>query len=192
MKISNTSNNKMRVLKIAVGGAVIVGLGVGRFALSLRPKKLQTAKNVDLTRFSGNWFEIARKPVTIERKSFKNITTHYSRVDENKLVVEWRYNTFEGQIGQLVGEAIVKDPADHSIFKMSYLPEFLHTLRAKTYAIIRVDPEYKYALIGNKRRSHLWLLAREAHIDCQILDEYIDYAQNIGFNLDDLIYVEHG
>lgn len=191
MKISNTSNNKMRALKIAVGGAVIIGLGVGKFILNVRPKKLETAKNVDLARFSGKWYEIARKPVTIERKSFKNITTHYSRVDENKLSVEWRYQTFEGQLGQLAGEAIVKDQQHHSLFKMSYLPEFLHNLRTKSYAIIRLDPDYKVALLGNKRRSHLWLLSRVPNLDRCILEDYLSFAEEQGFKLNDIIYVNH-
>ena len=181
----------MRAVKIAAGGAVIIGLGVARFTMSLRPKKLETAKNIDLARFSGKWFEIARKPVTIERKSFKNITTHYSRVDENKFLVEWRYKTLEGQIGQLAGEATVKDPKNPSIFKMSYLPEFLHNFRKKSYAIIRIDPDYKVALLGNKRRTHLWLLAREPKLDRYLLDDYIAYAEDQGFKLDDVIYVEH-
>ena len=192
MKIGRLPNTtKIRILKIAIGGAVLVGLGAGRILLNLTPKSLQTAESVDLSKFAGKWYEIARKPVTIERRSFKNIVTHYSRIDEKNLKVEWHYNTEEGKLGQLFGEAVVENEPHNTKFKISYLPEFLHALRAKSYFIIRLDPDYKIALLGNKQRSHLWLLARDPQLDPRIIDDYLTFAKEQGFKLNDLIYVEH-
>lgn len=186
-----SKKSNIRILKVVAGGVVLLGLGAGKVFLSLKPKKLKPVTHAELHRFVGKWYEIARKPVTIERRSFQNITTHYTIVDEKNLKVEWRYNTDEGKLGQLFGEAVVDNAPHNSKFKISYLPEFLHALRARSYLLLRLDPEYKVALLGNKQRSHLWLLSRHAHLDERIVDDYLNYAQAQGFKLDDLIYVEH-
>lgn len=192
MKVNHVPNKtKMRVLKIVLGGAVLVGLGAGRMLMNIKPKALKAVENVDLSKFSGKWYEIARKPVTIERRSFKNIVTQYSRIDEEKLKVEWHYTTGEGKIGQLFGEATIENAPANSKFKISYLPEFLHAFRAKSYLIFRLDPQYKIALIGNKQRTHFWLLSRDRHLDTRVVDDYLTFAKEQGFKLNDLIYVEH-
>ena len=192
MKLSRISEkNNMRMLKIALGGAVLVGLGAGKFLLKLKPKPLKPVEHLELHRFVGKWYEIARKPVTIERKSFKNIVTQYTLVDEKKLKVEWLYNTHEGKLGQLFGEATVTNSPHNSRFKISYLPEFLHGLRAKSYMVIRIDPDYKIALVADKRRKHFWLLSREARLDQLLLQDYLSFCQEHGFKLNDVIYVEH-
>ena len=192
MRLSRISKkNNMRILKIAIGGAVLVGLGAGKVLLKLKPKTLKPVESLELHRFAGKWYEIARKPVTIERRSFQNITTHYTVIDENKLEVEWHYNTDDGKLGQLFGEAVVVNPPDNSRFKISYLPEFLHALRARSYIIFRLDPDYKIMLLGNKKRTHLWLLARDPNLDSRVVEDYLSVACEQGFKLDNLIYVEH-
>ena len=184
--------NNMRMLKIVVGGVVLMGLGVGRVALSLKPRPLKPIAQLELHRFVGKWYEIARKPISIEQKSFKNIITQYSLIDKNKLKVEWLYNTGEGKLGQLFGEATVINPPDNSRFKIGYLPEFLHGLRAKSYMVIRIDPDYQIALISDKKRRHFWLLSREPKLHQLLLQDYLSFCQEQGFKLNDVIYVEHG
>lgn len=123
--MSHNQSKPFSHLKLAVGAAALAGLGAGRLIWGMIPKKLDVARYVDLHRFSGTWFEIARKPVSIERKSFHHITYEYHVVGENKLSTVLRYQTKEGRVIQLSGEAMVKNPPENSQYLVSYAPNML-------------------------------------------------------------------
>ncbi|MFC3902632.1 apolipoprotein D and lipocalin family protein [Acinetobacter marinus] len=189
--MSHNQSKPFSHLKLAVGAAALAGLGAGRLIWGMIPKKLDVAHYVDLHRFSGTWFEIARKPVSIERKSFHHITYEYHVVGENKLSTVLRYQTKEGRVIQLSGEAMVKNPPENSQYLVSYAPKMLKKRKKTNFWIMRLDNDYQVCLVGNKKRTRLWLFARQSNIDPRIVDDYLEFAREQGFDTDDLIFVDH-
>lgn len=190
--MSITSQEKQfRGIKIAIGAAALATVGIGRIVWGMIPKKMQVASNVDLHRFSGTWFEIARKPVSLERKSFHHITYEYHVVAKNKLSTNLRYQTKEGRVIQLSGEAIVKNPPDNSQYLVSYTPKVLKKPKKTNFWIIRIDKAYQVCLVGNKKRTRLWLFSRQPNLDPRIVDDYLGYACEQGFDTDNMIFVDH-
>ena len=190
--MSITSQEKQfRGIKIAIGAAALATVGIGRIVWGMIPKKMQVASNVDLHRFSGTWFEIARKPVSLERKSFHHITYEYHVVAKNKLSTNLRYQTKEGRVIQLSGEAIVKNPPDNSQYLVSYTPKVLKKPKKTNFWIMRLDNDYQVCLVGNKKRTRLWLFSRQPHLDACIADEYLEFAREQGFDTDNMIFVDH-
>lgn len=186
-----SQEKKFRGIKIAIGAATLASVGIGRIVWGMIPKKMQVASNVDLHRFSGTWFEIARKPVSLERKSFHHITYEYHVVGENKLSTVLRYQTKEGRVIQLSGEAMVKNPPENSQYLVSYAPKMLKKRKKTNFWIMRLDNDYQVCLVGNKKRTRLWLFARQSNIDPRIVDDYLEFAREQGFDTDDLIFVDH-
>ncbi len=192
MSIGNKSTDKnLRVIKIAVGGAVLLGLGAARMVWNMRPRKIKLEDSIDFNRYLGVWYEIARKPVNIERRSARNITFEYKNHVGNKFDIDIHYRSKEGRLGQLYSQATLLNPPHHNRFAVRYLPSILRNIRKAHYGIIRIDPDYQIALIGNAQLSHLWLLSRTPNLDQRIVDDYLTYAKEQGFKLKDLIYVKH-
>ena len=59
------------------------------------------------------------------------------------------------------------------------------------YNVLAIDDEYKYALIAGESTKYLWILSREVNIPEEIKDKYLKIAKEIGYNTDDLVWVEH-
>lgn len=187
----HSSDKKLRILKIAVGSAALLGLGAGKLLWDLRPRSMAVAKTVDLDKFLGSWYEIARKPVVTERSSFKNIRLEYTLQSENHLNLELRYQTKEGRIGQFHADIKIVNAPDNSKFLIKYLPSIFRYLRKGHHWIMRIDPQGQVVLIGNPNRKSLWLLARTPQLDENIIEQYLNIAKEAGFKLNDLIRVKH-
>ena len=54
------------------------------------------------------------------------------------------------------------------------------------YTIIKLDPEYEYVMVANKKRKSLWIMSREREMPIDILNEYIKFARDNGFKTKDL------
>ena len=67
MVAKNLPKAGFTLAKIAVGGVVLIGLGAATLAYA-QTKPLQTVDKVQLDRYLGVWYEIARKPMYFENK----------------------------------------------------------------------------------------------------------------------------
>lgn len=72
---------------------------------------------------------------------------------------------------------------------MSFLPEGLRWVpfTKGDYWILRLDPDYRVALVGSPDRKFLWFLARKPQIDSARRQEYLATAQAQGYDLSPLI-----
>ena len=59
------------------------------------------------------------------------------------------------------------------------------------YNVIKLDQDYKYALVAGKNFEYLWILSRTTTIPQQVKDEYLQFAQQVGFNTSRLTWVDH-
>ena len=59
------------------------------------------------------------------------------------------------------------------------------------YNVIALDVDYRYALIAGKDLDLLWILSRETTVPDEIKDQYLQLAEEIGYDTSDLIWVEH-
>ena len=61
-----------------------------------------------------------------------------------------------------------------------------------SYVIMKLDQQdYQYALVTGPDRDYLWILARSPAISEATISELVAYAQQKGYNTDQLIWVEH-
>lgn len=145
---------------------------------------------LDLARYLGTWYEIARLPLRQEPAEATDVSAHYS-LENGKIRVQNRCRVGTG-IEEAIGQASAVD-ASNSRLAVSFLPEGLRWLPfAKgDYWVLKLDPEYRVALVGTPDRRHLWLLAREPRLDVRTRDAYLAEAQRQGFDLTTLIETPH-
>jgi len=149
-------------------------------------KDLPTVKSVELEKYSGLWYEIARLPNSFE-KGLKCATAEYEIMKNGKIqVINTGYKIEnDSEKKQAKGKAWVPDKSEPGRLKVSFFWPF-----SGDYYIIHLDENYQYVLVGSPSREYLWILAREKTISQSVKDELIAHAKKYDFNTDNLIWVE--
>lgn len=153
--------------------------------------ELVTVASVDIERYMGTWYEIARLPMRHEPEDATDVTATYSLKDDGKVEVRNRMRR-RGEIEEAIGEATALDDSA-SRLEVSFLPEGLRWIpfTKGDYWILKLDPAYSVALVGSPDHKYLWLLARHPHLDEATVNQYLAHAQAQGFDLSGLIHTPH-
>lgn len=177
--------------KIAVGGAVLVGLGMATMAYA-QSKPLAVVDKVELDRYLGVWYEIARKPMYFQNKCGSNVSATYTLNENGNVIVDNRCYAQDGKLMQSIGEAFVQNPPFNSKLKVSFLPEAVRWLPVARgdYWILKIDDDYETVLVGEPRRKYMWVLSRSPQRDQKVINEYLEYAKSVGYDLNDLIHTK--
>ena len=155
----------MNSRKIIYLGLVLIGaFSVVQPAFSQVP--LQSVPKVDLNRYTGRWYEIAKYPNSFERKCYRNVTAAYTLRSDGKISVVNACATREGKLTQSNGWAKVIDQKTGSKLKVTFFWPFFGD-----YWIIDLSPNYEYAVVGEPSRKYLWILSRTAKIDDKLYAE---------------------
>jgi apolipoprotein D and lipocalin family protein len=156
-------------------------------------KPLATAPHVDLERFSGTWFEIARMPEKWEKDCESDVTVTYEAMADGGLRVIHRCRRSDGSLKRTIGRAEVTDPDSNAKLRISYAPQLLDALPFvwSRYCIVDVAADYSTAVLGTPDRAHLWLLARETTVSEDVRSAFMAKALGQEFDTSQLIYAQH-
>ena len=96
------------------------------------------------------------------------------------------------KVEESIGQATPVDEAN-SRLEVTFLPEGLRWIPfAKgDYWVLKVDPDYRVALVGSPNRHFLWLLARQPQLDAATREAFLAEATRQGFDLSALINTPH-
>ena len=167
-----------------------VAVLAGVFLLSLNacvgiPDGVEPVSDVELEKYLGTWYEIARLDHSFER-GLSNVTATYSKREDGGIrVINRGYNAKEKIWDEAEGKAYFVDEPGIGRLKVSFFGPFYGG-----YNIIELDKEdYQYSLVVGPDRSYLWILSRKPSLDKEILQRLIAKAKSLGFETDKLIYV---
>ncbi|WNH48473.1 lipocalin family protein [Stenotrophomonas aracearum] len=153
--------------------------------------ELKTVADLQLPRYVGTWYELARLPIRHEPEDCTDVTAHYSVKDNGNVKVVNRC-IVNGEVEEAEGEArrVDNDPAR---LEVSFLPAGLRWIpfTKGDYWVIHVAPDYSVALVGSPDRKYLWLLGREPTLDATTAEHYLEVARLQGFDLTPLIRTPH-
>lgn len=150
------------------------------------PNGAIAVKPFSIEKYLGKWYEIARLDFRFER-NLNNTTANYSFNPGGSIkVVNRGYNYKTNEWKEAVGKAKFVSSANEAKLKVSFFGPFY-----AGYNVIAIDTEYKYALIAGQNLNYLWLLSRETTMPENIKQDYLKKAQNLGYNIADLVWVEH-
>ncbi len=141
---------------------LLVGVTAGMIpALAQAP--LATVAHVDLTRYAGQWYEIARYPNRFERKCDRNVTATYTLRPGGRIGVENACLRSDGSRTVARGWARVADPQSSAKLKVTFFWPFFGN-----YWILDLSPDYRYAVVGEPGRNYLWILSRTPQMDPEL------------------------
>jgi len=170
-------------IKISLLGLV----GITAFnTCSTIPKGATAIQPFDKEKYLGKWYEIARMDFRFER-NLNNTTARYSVNEDGSIKVDNRgFNYLTLEWKQAVGKAkFVRNP-DIAMLKVSFFGPFY-----SGYNVIALDNDYKYALVAGKNLNYLWILSRETSIPDYIKQNYLKKAEDLGFKVNELIWIDH-
>ncbi|MDH4262420.1 MAG: lipocalin family protein [Spirochaetia bacterium] len=143
-----------------------------------------TVKNVDISRYLGTWYEIARFPHSFE-KNLDRVTANYSMREDGKIKVINKGYLPNGKLSEAVGKAYTPNPKDLSRLKVSFFLFFYGD-----YFILELDDKnYSWAMIGSSNDHFLWILSRTPELDEKTYNMLLANAKNRGYDLSKLIKV---
>lgn len=150
---------------------------------------LQTVPSVDLPRYAGLWYEIARLPIRQEDRDASDVTAHYALQDNGKVRVVNRCINGEGKPEEAEGEATPVDDSNAKL-EVSFLPAGLRWVpfARGDYWILRLDADYATALVGTPDRKYLWLLSRRPVMNEMARRDWLAFAEAHGFDLGEVIH----
>ncbi|TVT42589.1 lipocalin family protein [Hymenobacter setariae] len=180
-----TNQTSHRPVALLAAAAAVATAGAAY--LYLRRKSyapLPTMAHVDLARYLGRWYEVARLPVPFE-KNCEHVTADYSRRANGKVQV---LNTCHkgdvyGPVKTATATARAID-ATNAKLKVQFFWPF-----EGDYWILDLDQaDYQYALVGEPSRKSLWLLSRQPQLASDIQQRLIEKARDLGFPVEKLLF----
>lgn len=146
----------------------------------------QAVTDFDSDRYLGKWYEIARFDFRFER-DLNNTTANYSLNSNGTIkVVNEGYNYVKKKWSKATGKAKFAEDKNTASLKVSFFGPFY-----ADYKVIALDENYQYALVAGGSTSYLWILSRQKTIPENIKTKYLQIAQDLGFEIENLIWVEH-
>ncbi len=140
--------------------------------------------SIDLQRYSGTWYEIARYPNRFE-KGCDGVTATYRIVDDGSIEVINRCRRVDrgGSISEVKGRARVCDERSPAKLKVTFFwPFYGH------YWVIELAEDYSWAVVGHPSRKYLWILARQSHLEKDLLQKILLRIVDQGYNPERLIF----
>jgi apolipoprotein D and lipocalin family protein len=167
---------------IAYAALVVSGLLIGGCA-AFGPKHPvgnsavpEPAKSVDLGRYLGRWYELARYEQGFQ-KDCEGVTADYALRDDGKISVLNRCRKPDGKITDANGKAKVVDTTTNAKLKVSFFGPFYGD-----YWVLDHAADYSWAIVGEPSGRYLWLLSREAAPPVADRDAIIARARALGYD----------
>jgi apolipoprotein D and lipocalin family protein len=157
-------------------------------ARAQQPAPARTVPHVDLGRYAGDWFEIARFPNRFQRQCVADVRASYAGRPDGRLDVTNRCRTANGET-EARGIARIVDERTFAKLEVRFAPAWLSWLPAVwgDYWIIGLAPDYSWALVGDPGREYLWILARTPHLDDESAGAARAAARANGFDVERLV-----
>lgn len=167
----------MRLPRITAG-LFLVTICISAFGQSTPPAR--SVESVDLERYVGLWYEIANFPMFFQRNCIADTTALYSVRDDGRISVRNRCRTKDG-IDEANGTAEIVPASGNARLKVSFFWPF-----KGDYWVFALDPDYRWAVVGNPNRRYLWVLSRTPVLPKDQLELALKRATEQGFKLDEL------
>ena len=149
---------------------------------------VQTIASLDVPRYMGTWFELAKFPNVFQRKCVSNTRAVYTLNVDNTVQVLNRCRIQDGSTIEALGQAKQIGNATSPVLKVRFAPEWLGWLPLVwgDYWVIDLDDQYQLAAVSDAKREYLWVLSRSPKIDQTRYAALLQRLKQQGFDVDKL------
>ena len=171
-------------LTIATGAAAAAIGGLFLYARATRPPVInprvpEPAKPVELTRYLGKWFELARHENRFQ-KGMDAVTAEYALREDGKIhiVNSGIQGGATGERSVAEGRAVVADETSNAKLKVS----FFGPLYTGDYWVLDHGDDYEWSIVGEPGGRYLWVLSREAKPAPAVMETLLKRVETLGYD----------
>ncbi len=156
--------------------------------LMAKTAEVKTVPHVDLDRYQGKWYEVARLPNRFQ-SDCAGSTADYEVRDDGKVSVLNTCYTEGGEVRTIRGSARPVDETNARLvvrFDGLFFKLFSWLIKAN-YWILELDPDYRYVVVGSPDRKYLWMLSREPEMEESLYRDLTTRVQAQGFEVEKIL-----
>jgi len=144
-----------------------------------------TIPSLDVARYLGTWYEIAKYPNRFQKQCVANTRAEYSLKADGQLQVLNSCITQSGETTVALGAARQLGAASSPKFEVRFAPAWLSFIPAVwgDYWVIDLDEAYQLVAISGPSREYLWILSRSPKVDAAAYDALLARLVRQGFDL---------
>lgn len=163
----------------------LIFLGIGQsVALANEPTPLATISALDVPRYMGRWYEIAKYPNRFQRKCVADTSAEYKLESDGRVQVTNRCRMENGEWNEAVGMARQIGDASSPKLEVRFAPAWLSFIPAVwgDYWVIDLDPDYQLVAVSEPRREYLWVLSRNPMVGQDAYSALLERLRRFGFD----------
>ena len=189
----NTTNTTARLLSRSLIAALCFSFSVWAPLASAQsqsseasPAPLESIASLDVPRYMGTWYEVAKYPNWFQKRCIANTSATYTVQPNGMLQVLNRCQKEDGSITDALGEAKQVGDTNSPKLKVRFAPAWLSFLPFVwgNYWVIDLDPQYQLAAVSEPSRKYLWILSRTQTVEPKVYEALMQRLKQQGFNLD--------
>lgn len=151
---------------------------------------VESVRQVDVQRYAGMWYELARAPNSFQAKCEGDVTATYRPLPDGSIKVINRCRQGDDQWTVSVGKAkLPKGDSSGARLKVSFLPNWLQWVPGTQadYWVVLLDPDYRFAVVSEPTREYVWILSRTPTMDPHTYEQIVGRLREQGYAVDNLI-----
>jgi len=145
-------------------------------------QELKTVASVDLDRYVGRWYEIARLPNRFQDDCAGEVTATYAQQPDGKLSVVNACRKADGSMMSATGAA--RKVGDAKL-KVRFAPAWMSWLPMVwgDYWVIDLTDDYSWAVVGDQGLEYFWILSRTPEMEEGVFQGIVQRAEKQGYDL---------
>jgi apolipoprotein D and lipocalin family protein len=171
----------------------MLGLASGAvFAARASDQPLRVVESVDLKRYAGRWYEIARLPNKSQNQCAGDVVARYALRDDGRVDVLNQCRESDGKVREARGIARKAGGTSNARLEVRFAPAFFSFLPMVwgDYWIIGLGPDYTWAVVGAPSREYMWILSRSPMMSASSYEKALEIAKGNGFDVNRLLKTE--
>ena len=150
------------------------------------PAPLESIAALDVPRYMGTWYEVAKYPNWFQKRCVANTSATYTIQPNGMLQVLNRCQKEDGSMSEALGAAKQVGDATSPKLEVRFAPAWLSFLPFVwgNYWVIDLDPQYQLAAVSEPSRKYLWILSRSKTVEPKAYEALLQRLKQQGFNLD--------
>ncbi|MDI1246365.1 MAG: lipocalin family protein [Rhodoferax sp.] len=175
-------------IKLVITALGLLGLGATAQVAPTPDQTLTTIAALEVPRYLGRWYEIAKYPNSFQKKCVANTQARYSLMSDGQLQVVNRCLLADGETSEAIGAARQQGEANSPKLKVRFAPAWLSFIPAVwgDYWVIDLDPAYQLAAVAEPKREYLWILSRTPKVDNKSYLALLERLTQKGFDISKL------
>jgi apolipoprotein D and lipocalin family protein len=147
-----------------------------------------TIATLDVPRYMGTWYEIAKFPNRFQAKCTANTRAQYLAQTDGSVQVLNSCTTTDGSTIDALGKAIQVGAATSPKLQVRFAPAWLSWLPMVwgDYWVIDLDTDYQMAAVSDAKREYLWVLSRTPQVNAKAYDALIERLKAQHFDVQKL------